>query len=140
MASLLIKNGRVVTADSNTCSTFRAEASQLLKLDERSWKTIRDILEDALEKNILATRKTVRLVPEVQFVSLKLALRVLCGHDSKLADDQTIYKLAHDINCQWIWSKTATEKSSGSILPSIKNALGDLFPKWKEAGYPASSK
>lgn len=87
-----------VTTNSEVCNNFRREAKGLLKLDYDGWREIRDILDATIRVHIPASENTIQIVPKVQFVSLKLALRVLCGLRTAQKDDDAIYTLADEIN------------------------------------------
>ncbi|KAF1350220.1 hypothetical protein BDV97DRAFT_369684 [Delphinella strobiligena] len=126
-----------VTSNAIVCSTFRSEASKLLRLEDEGWREMRNLVAISLKTHIPASQKTVKVMPKVQFISMKLVLHALCGHEGNPADDQRIYKLASEVNRQWIWSKKG-DMSTGSRLPNIKRTLGELLPEWKEAGFPAA--
>lgn len=126
-----------VTPSATICSAFRSEASKLIKLDDEGWREMRDIVAISLKTHIPASKDTIKVVPKVQFITMKLVLHALCGHGGDPADDQRIYKLASEVNRQWIWSKTGN-MSTGSRLPNIRRTLGELLPEWKEADFPAA--
>lgn len=128
-----------VTSDSSICNAFRVEAKSLMNLDPERWKKLRNILDKSLAIHVAADKRKIKLVPKVQFLSLKLALHVLCGLEGDDSNDQAIYKLASEINRQWLWSKTATATTRASRLPGIKRTLCQLFPEWQAAGCPAHS-
>lgn len=118
------------------CNAFRMQAIQRLILDDAKWRDMRKLLLLTLARESKSKDRTFLPVPRVRYVTLKLALPVLCCLGAEEHQDSCIRQMASEINKELIRSKGPShDMMSASGNTRLRELLAQLFPQWKDQGF-----
>ena len=112
-----IDNG-FTTSDSDHRNRFGAEASKrLFGATGKGWMPIADIARDKAETYAekIAGQGKASLEKIVQIFSLKIVFEVFFGLDGEVLEDDTMLRIAQQINLLRIRSKSESESNAASI-------------------------
>ncbi|SMR52634.1 unnamed protein product [Zymoseptoria tritici ST99CH_3D1] len=126
-------NNCFTTAEPQRCTTFRLEATRLIRLRGPEWKELSQTVLQVVKHSVpLQTQAKSNLFNLMQIVTMKSILGPLCGFDSSRSDvDGELQTLAKEINRQWLDSKEGLEKETEfANQPKLKSALKAIAPTW----------
>ncbi|WEW60324.1 hypothetical protein PRK78_005809 [Emydomyces testavorans] len=121
------------STDAACADQFAKQATQLLNLDDSSWRSLGTYAVDTLRsvyqhRDIGSLLDEVPLANIVQTLSLKIAFQVFFGVVVQDRDKGHLSDLAEEINRIWVASKHGRNCPQYSYEAKLRNALSSIFP------------